>query len=75
LNTCKRHRFRPEVIFHAGYLYYQFNLSYRLGAGPFFEDLLVEQDIIVSQEPNGVDLVLESLLGVSQGWGSGCLYE
>jgi|GEM_PF-3276408 putative transposase len=29
MNTYKRHRFPPDIISHAVWLYYRFNLSYR----------------------------------------------
>ena len=41
----KRHRFRPEIIQHAVWLYYRFNLSCR-----DIEDLLAEREIAVSHE-------------------------
>ena len=45
MNTYKRHRFPPEIISHAVWLYYRFNLSHR-----DVEDLLAERGIIVSYE-------------------------
>ncbi len=45
MNTYKRHRFPPEIISHAVWLYFRFNLSYRE-----VEDLLAERAIIVSYE-------------------------
>jgi hypothetical protein len=47
MNTYKRHRFAAEIISHAVWLYYRFNLSHRRCAGPFIEDLLAERGIIV----------------------------
>ena len=41
----KRHRFPPEIISHAVWLYYRFNLSHR-----DIEDLLAERSITVSYE-------------------------
>ena len=41
----KRHRFPPEIIQHAVWLYYRFNLSAR-----DIEDLLAERGIVVSYE-------------------------
>jgi putative transposase len=41
----KRHRFPPEIIQHAVWLYYRFNLSYR-----DIEDLLAVRGIVVSYE-------------------------
>ena len=41
----KRHRFSPEIIQYAVWLYYRFNLSYR-----DIEDLLAERGITVSYE-------------------------
>jgi len=45
MNTYKRHRFPPEIISHAVWLYYRFNLSYR-----DIEDLLAVRSITVSYE-------------------------
>ena len=45
MNTYKRHRFPPEIISYAVWLYYRFNLSYR-----DIEDLLAERGIIVTRE-------------------------
>ena len=45
MNTYKRHRFPPDIISYAVWLYYRFNLSHRQ-----FEDLLSERDITVSRE-------------------------
>jgi putative transposase len=45
MNTYKRHRFPPDVISYAVWIYYRFNLSYR-----DVEDLLAERGIIVSRE-------------------------
>lgn len=45
LSKYKRHRFPSEIIQHAVWLYYRFNLSYR-----DVEDLLAERGIIVSYE-------------------------
>jgi putative transposase len=45
MNTYKRHRFPPDVISYAVWLYYRFNLSHR-----DIEDLLAERGIIVSRE-------------------------
>jgi len=50
MNTYKRHRFPPDIISYAVWLYYRFNLSHRRCAGPFIEDLLAERGIIVSRE-------------------------
>ena len=52
MNTYKRHRFPPDIISYAVWLYYRFNLSHRRGVGPFIEDLLAERGIIVSREAN-----------------------
>ena len=41
--TYRRHRFPPEVIQYAVWLYYRFNLSHR-----GIEDLLAERGITVS---------------------------
>jgi len=45
MNTYKRHRFPPDIISYAVWLYYRFNLSHR-----DIEDLLAERDITVSYE-------------------------
>ena len=45
MSTYKRHRFPPELISYAVWLYYRFNLSHR-----DIEDLRAERGIIVSRE-------------------------
>ena len=45
MNTYKRHRFPPEIISYAVWLYYRFNRSQR-----DIEDLLPERGITVSRE-------------------------
>jgi putative transposase len=45
MNTYKRHRFPPDIISYAVWLYYRFNLSHR-----DIEDLLAKRGIIVSRE-------------------------
>jgi putative transposase len=45
MNTYKCHRFPPDVISYAVWLYYRFNLSHR-----DIEDLLAERGITVSHE-------------------------
>lgn len=45
MNTYKRHRFPPDIISYAVWLYYRFNLSHR-----DIEDLLAERSITVSYE-------------------------
>ena len=45
MNTYKRHRFPPDIISYAVWLYYRFNLSHR-----DIEDLLAERGIIVTRE-------------------------
>jgi putative transposase len=45
MNVYKRHRFPPDIISYAVWLYYRFNLSHR-----DIEDLLAERGIIVSRE-------------------------
>src|SRR5210317_557597 len=45
MNTYKHHRFPPDIISYAVWLYYRFNLSHR-----DIEDLLAERGIIVSRE-------------------------
>jgi putative transposase len=45
MNTYKRHRFPPDIISYAVWLYYGFNLSHR-----DIEDLLAERGIKVSRE-------------------------
>jgi|GEM_PF-3280997 len=44
MNTYKRHRFPPDIISYAVWLYYRFNLSHR-----DIEDLLAERGIPVCQ--------------------------
>ena len=43
MNTYKRHRFPPDIISYAVWVYYRFNLSHR-----DVEDLLAERGITVS---------------------------
>jgi len=45
MNTYKRHRFAPDIISYAVWLYYRFNLSHR-----DIEDLLAERGVTVSYE-------------------------
>ena len=45
MNTDKRHRFSPDIISHAVWLYHRCNLSHR-----DIEDLLAERGITVSRE-------------------------
>jgi len=45
MNTYKRHRFPPDIISFAVWLYYRFNLNHR-----DIEDLLAERGIAVSRE-------------------------
>jgi putative transposase len=45
MNTYKPHRFPPDIISYAVWLYYRFNLSHR-----DIEDLLAERGITVSHE-------------------------
>ena len=45
MNTYKRHRFPPDIISYAVWLYYRFNLSHR-----DIEYLLAERGIIVTRE-------------------------
>lgn len=45
MNTYKRHRFPPDIISYAVWLYFRFNLSHRN-----IEDLLAERSISVSRE-------------------------
>jgi putative transposase len=45
MNTYKRHRFPPDIISYAVWLYYRSNLSHR-----DIEDLLAERGITVSRE-------------------------
>jgi len=45
MNTYKRHRFPPDIISYAVWLYHRFNLSHR-----DIEDVLAERGIIVSYE-------------------------
>ena len=43
--SYKRHRFAPQIIAHAVWLYYPFSLSLRL-----IDELLLERGIVVSYE-------------------------
>jgi putative transposase len=45
MKTYKRHRFSPDIISYAVWLYYRFNLSHR-----DIEDLLAERGITVTRE-------------------------
>ena len=45
MNTYKRHRFPPEIISYAVWLYYRFKLSHR-----DIEDLLADRGVIVTRE-------------------------
>ena len=45
MNTYKRHRFPPDIISYAVWVYYRFNLSHR-----DVEDLLAERGVTVSYE-------------------------
>lgn len=45
MKTYKRHRFSPEIIRYAAWLYFRFNLSHH-----DLENLLAERGIIVSYE-------------------------
>jgi putative transposase len=45
MNTYRRHRFPPEIISDAVWLYYRFNLSHR-----DVEDLLAERGIVVTRD-------------------------
>ena len=45
MNTYKRHRFPPEIISYAVWLYFRFNISYR-----DIEDILAQRGITVSYE-------------------------
>jgi len=45
MNTYKRHRFPPDIISYAVWLYHRFNLSHR-----DIEDLLAERGITVTRE-------------------------
>ena len=53
MNIYKRHRFPPEIISYAVWLYYRFDLSYRRNVGPLVEDLLAHRGIMVSYESIG----------------------
>lgn len=45
MNIYKRHRFPPDIIKYAVWLYFRFNLSHR-----DIEDLLAERGVVVSYE-------------------------
>ena len=55
MNTYKRHRFPPDIISYAVWLYYRFNLSHR-----DIKDLLAERGVTVSR------LILEVLYSRSR---------
>jgi transposase-like protein len=48
MNTYKHHRFPPDIISYAVWLYYRFNLSHR-----DIEDLFAERGITVTYEISG----------------------
>jgi putative transposase len=50
MNTYKRHRFPPDIISYAVWLYYRFNLSHSRFAAPFIEDLLAQRGNRVGRE-------------------------
>ena len=45
MNTCKLHRFSPDIISYAVWLYYRFNLGHC-----DIEDLLAKRGITVTRE-------------------------
>ncbi|EED35702.1 transposase [Luminiphilus syltensis NOR5-1B] len=64
MDTYKRHRFPPEIISYAVWLYYRFNLSHR-----DIEDLLAERGITVSREAIRLWYPKHSL----RSWGRPCI--
>jgi len=71
--SSKRHRFPPEIISHAVWLYYRFTLSYRDG-----EEMLAQRGITVSYEairywcrkfgPRYVRSIRQRQRGISSQW-------
>jgi putative transposase len=64
MNTYIRHRFPPDIISYAVWLYYRFNLSHR-----DIEDLLAERGITVSHESIRLWYPKHSL----RSWGRPCI--
>jgi putative transposase len=64
MNTYKRHRFPPDIISSAVWLYFRFNLSHR-----DIEDLLAERGIIVTRESIRLWYPKHSL----RSWGKLCI--
>jgi putative transposase len=64
MNTYKRHRFPPDIISYAVWLYCRFNLSHR-----DIEDLLAERGITVSRESIHLSYPKHSL----RSWGRLCI--
>jgi putative transposase len=64
MNTYKRHRFTPDIISYAVWLYYRFNLSYR-----DIEDLLAQRGVTVSYETIRLWYPKQSL----RSWGRLCI--
>jgi|TARA_B110000503_G_scaffold37201_2_gene60882 putative transposase len=64
MNTYKRHRFPPDIIFYAGWLYYCFNLSHH-----DIEDLTAERGITVTRESIHLCYPKHSL----RSWGRLCI--
>jgi transposase-like protein len=57
MNTSKRHRFPPDIISYAVWLYYRFNLSHR-----DIEDLLAQRGITVSREAIRLWCILKNIV-------------
>jgi putative transposase len=64
MNTCKRHRFPPEVVSYAVWLYYRFNLSH-----PDVKGLLAERGITVSRESMRLSCIKLGALYARDIWG------
>jgi len=64
MNTYKRHRFPPDIISYAVWLYHRFNLSNR-----DVEDLLAERASLLATKPSdfGVSNLVLDMLVVSNG--------
>jgi hypothetical protein len=64
MNTYKRHRFPPDIISYAVWLYRRFNLSHR-----DIEDLLAQRGITVTGESTHLRQLKHSL----RSWGRPCI--
>jgi transposase-like protein len=71
MNTYRRHRFPPDIISYAAWLYYRFNLSHRDSEG-----LLAELGITVSLANSNfmLQLAIETVRDSVSSTGS-CTYQ